>query len=105
MESPDHATDLQGQTNLQGQIIATKEIIGARVYNTALEELGFIKDLMIDNATGRIVYAVLKFGSHLGIGGHHYSVPWEKFDYNTELQAYMIDWNVLHNRTDLHLFL
>jgi sporulation protein YlmC with PRC-barrel domain len=98
-------TSLDHTTNTQGQIVGTKKIIGTTVYNTSLEELGFIKDLMIDNATGRIVYAVLKFGSHLRIGGYHYSLPWEKFNYNQELNAYMIDWHVLHNRTDLNRLL
>jgi hypothetical protein len=46
---------------------------------------------MIDKASGRIAYAVLSFGGFLGIGDRYYPLPWEKLDYNSELNGYVVD--------------
>jgi len=44
------------------------EIIGSRVVNTDAEELGNIKELMVDLDSGRLAYAVLAFGGIFGAG-------------------------------------
>ncbi len=59
---------------------------------------------MIDKACGRIAYAVLRFGGFLGIGDHHYPLPWEKLTYNDELGGYIVDIDreTLEGRAVLH---
>jgi hypothetical protein len=74
-----------------GHLIAAKQIQGTTVYNTALEELGFVHDLLINYGSGRLAYAVVKFGGHFHMGRHCRSLPWEKFSYNNELGGYIID--------------
>lgn len=78
-------------TNPSGRLIAAKQVQGTTVYNTGLERLGSVEDVMIDKPTGRIVYAVLSFGGFLGIGDRHYPLPWEKLDYNKEVGGYVVD--------------
>ena len=52
-----------------------------KVQNAAGEELGTIKDLVIDFNSGKVLYAALDFGSFLGIGGKLFAVPWNSFKY------------------------
>ena len=46
------------------------------VRNAEGENLGKIKDLVIDAHTGNVTYAVLDFGGFLGIGDKLFAVPW-----------------------------
>jgi sporulation protein YlmC with PRC-barrel domain len=73
------------------RLIAARQIQGTSVYNTALEKLGAVEDVMLDKACGRIAYAVLSFGGFLGFGDRHYPLPWEKLVYNDELGGYIVD--------------
>lgn len=74
-----------------GRLIAANQVQGTTVYNTALEKLGSVEDVMIDKASGRIAYAVISFGGFLGIGDRYYPLPWEKLSYNTEMGGYIAD--------------
>jgi len=82
---------LDDTTNPSGKLIAARKVQGTSVYNTALEKLGAVEDIMIDKASGRIAYAVLSFGGFLGVGDRYYPLPWEKLNYNTEIGGYIID--------------
>ncbi|HEY4041794.1 MAG TPA: PRC-barrel domain-containing protein [Rhodopila sp.] len=82
---------LEDTSNPSGKLIAARKVQGTNVYNTALEKLGSVEDLMIDKATGRIAYAVLSFGGFLGIGDRYYPLPWEKLNYDHELGGYTVD--------------
>jgi sporulation protein YlmC with PRC-barrel domain len=82
---------LDDTTNPSGHLIAANKVQGTTVYNTAMEKLGHVEDVMIDKASGRIAYAVLSFGGFLGIGDHYYPLPWEKLTYNTEVGGYIVD--------------
>ncbi len=52
-----------------------------KVHNRSGENLGKIKDLVVDARTGKISYAVLDFGGFLGIGDKWFAVPWHAFKY------------------------
>jgi sporulation protein YlmC with PRC-barrel domain len=83
--------NLDDTTNPSSHLIAAKQVQGTIVYNTGLERLGTVEDVMIDKATSRVVYAVLSLGGFLGIGDRHYPLPWEKLDYNAEIGGYVVD--------------
>lgn len=51
------------------------EVIGADVRNNQNENLGDIKDLVVDTGNGRVRYAVVSFGGWLGIGDKLFAVP------------------------------
>jgi sporulation protein YlmC with PRC-barrel domain len=51
-------------------------LVGNNVYNLKEEELGEIKEIMLDTRSGRVVYAVLSFGGFLGMGEKLFAVPW-----------------------------
>ena len=51
------------------------EVIGADVRNQQDENLGDIKDLVLDVSNGHVRYAVVSFGGWLGIGDKLFAVP------------------------------
>jgi sporulation protein YlmC with PRC-barrel domain len=84
---------LDDTTNPDGHLIAAKQVQGTTVYDTGLEKIGTIEDVMLEKSSGRVAYAILSFGGFLGIGDRYYPLPWEKLTYNTELGGYVIDIN------------
>jgi sporulation protein YlmC with PRC-barrel domain len=53
---------------------ATK-LIGSEVRNAQGENLGEVKDLILDIANDRVYYAVLSFGGFLGMGDKLFAIP------------------------------
>lgn len=64
--------------------LSSSSINGTDVVNAQGENLGDIKDLMIDTNTGRVSYVVLSFGGFLGIGDKYFAIPWEAFSIDTD---------------------
>lgn len=54
------------------------------VYNETNEEIGSIKEIMIDVPKGRIAYAVLGVGGFLGLGEHLFAIPWEALAFDAD---------------------
>ncbi len=66
------------------QVLSASTIIGDKVLNPAGEQLGIIKELMIDLDEGNVAYAVLSFGGFLGMGDKLFAIPWEALALDTE---------------------
>ena len=60
-------------------LIRGNTFIGANVENPQGQNLGEIKDIVIDRASGRMAYAVVSFGGFLGMGEKLFAVPWGAF--------------------------
>ncbi len=56
--------------------MSARSLAGDAVVNLKGENVGDIKDVMIDMRTGKVSYAVLSFGSILGVGAKLFAVPW-----------------------------
>src|SRR5262249_37324593 len=54
------------------------------------EDLGSIKDLMIDTSSGRIAYAVLSFGGFLGMGSKLHAIPWNALTFKPDKQIFLL---------------
>ena len=59
----------------RGMCRASK-VIGTDVDDATGRNLGHVDDLVIDESSGRIVYAVLSFGGFLGMGDKLFALPW-----------------------------
>ena len=57
------------------------KIESMKVRDAAGEDIGKIKDLVIDFNSGKIQYAALDFGGFLGVGDKLFAVPWSSFKY------------------------
>jgi sporulation protein YlmC with PRC-barrel domain len=58
-------------------VLQATALIGSKIVNRAEEQLGTLKELVIDLEDGRIAYAVLSFGGFLGVGDKLFAIPWE----------------------------
>lgn len=56
-------------------ILSSSSMSGDKVVNRNGEDLGEIRDLMIDLESGQVVYVVLEFGGFLGMGSKLFAVP------------------------------
>lgn len=66
-------------------------LVGNQVCNRAGMGLGEIKDIMIDMRSGRVSYAVLSFGTFMGIGGKLFAVPWAALGLDTDRKRFVLD--------------
>ena len=65
------------------KVMGADTLLGNDVYNGDGEDLGDIKEFMIDMASGRVSYAVLSFGGMLGFGDKLFAVPWQALTLDT----------------------
>ncbi len=66
-------------------------LIGNDVYNKNSEDIGDIKEIMLDMRSGRVSYAVLSFGGFLGMGEKLFAVPWAALKLDTENKRFVLD--------------
>jgi hypothetical protein len=66
-------------------------LVGNDVYNEKGEDLGEIKEIMLDMQGGRVGYAVLSFGSFLGMGEKLFAVPWDALKLDTEHKRFVLN--------------
>ncbi|HEX2552593.1 MAG TPA: PRC-barrel domain-containing protein [Microvirga sp.] len=72
-------------------LIESHRVEGTRVYDRDGQHVGTIDHLVIEKASGRVVYAVASFGGFLGLGERLHTIPWEKLDYDPKLHAFRVD--------------
>ena len=58
------------------ELMGAETLIGDLVFNHQGEELGEIKEIMLDMRNGKVGYAVMSFGGFLGMGDKLFAVPW-----------------------------
>jgi sporulation protein YlmC with PRC-barrel domain len=78
-------------TDEKGRLISAEKVEGTSVVNARGEDLGHIAEIMLDKPTGRVAYAVLKYGSFLGLGGKLFALPWDVLKYDTHRSAYIVN--------------
>ena len=61
------------------------------VYNQEDEDLGDIKEIMLDMNSGRVSYAVLSFGGFLGMGDKLFAVPWNALKLDTVNKRFVLN--------------
>ncbi len=72
-------------------LMGANTLIGDDVYNSQDEQLGDIKEIMLDVRSGTIAYAVLSFGGVFSIGEKLFAVPWEALALDTENKRFVLD--------------
>jgi sporulation protein YlmC with PRC-barrel domain len=77
--------------NTPVKFLTCSTIIGDNVYNFQDENLGEIKDIMLDLDRGRIEYVVIEFGGFLGIGEKYFAVPFKALTLDTSRHAFILN--------------
>lgn len=81
------------------EVVRSSEVVGVEVKSPSDENLGEIKDLVLDKASGKVAYAVLEAGGLLGLGTKLIALPWNAMHYDTNKDSFVInaDQNKLKN--------
>jgi len=72
-------------------LMGADTLIGDSVVNGREEDLGDIKEIMLDMSTGQVAYAVLAFGGFLGMGEKLFAVPWQALHLDTVNHRFVLD--------------
>lgn len=72
-------------------LMGADTLIGDSVVNAAEEDLGDIKEIMLDMQTGQVAYAVLAFGGFLGVGEKLFAVPWQALHLDTVNKRFVLN--------------
>ncbi|NWL76794.1 photosystem reaction center subunit H [Pseudomonas taiwanensis] len=87
----DHEPGPATRTGPGPELMGADTLIGNDVYNLEGEDLGVIKEIMLDMRSGRVIYALLSFKSFLGLGEKLFAVPWRALTLDTEHKRFMLD--------------
>jgi sporulation protein YlmC with PRC-barrel domain len=66
-------------------------IISTTVKNSSGDDLGDIKDLVLDPLTGNMVYAVVAFGGVFGLGDKYFAIPWRALQWSHDNHYYTLN--------------
>jgi sporulation protein YlmC with PRC-barrel domain len=81
-------TQLQG---FSGSPQKATAVIGTDIVNAKGDNLGEVKDVVIDPSTGRVAYAVVAFGGFLSMGEKLFAVPFNALNYNEDKNEYVLN--------------
>ena len=73
------------------ELMGADTLSGNDVYNQKDEDLGDIKEIMLNMRTGRVSYAVLSYGGFLGMGEKLFAVPWEALTLDTKNKRFVLN--------------
>jgi sporulation protein YlmC with PRC-barrel domain len=73
------------------ELMGAETLVGNDVYNTEGEDIGDIKEIMLDMRSGRVGYAVLSFKPFLSMGEKLFAVPWNAMKLDTEQKRFTLD--------------
>lgn len=71
--------------------VKASSIIGTDVVNPNGDNLGDIKEVVIDPNTGKVAYAVVSFGGFLTMGEKLFAIPFSSFKYDPSENEYVLD--------------
>jgi sporulation protein YlmC with PRC-barrel domain len=71
-------------------VMAAATLDGNTVLSADGDDVGKIKEIMLDVRTGRVAYAVLASGGFLGIGGKLLAIPWRTLTLNTSRDCFVL---------------
>lgn len=72
-------------------LMGANTLLGNDVANAQDDNLGDIKEFMLDMGSGRVAYAVLSFGGFLGMGEKLFAVPWAALKLDTVNKRFVLD--------------
>jgi len=73
------------------QLMGADTLIGNDVVSLSDDDLGDIKELMLDMKSGHVAYAVLSFGGFLGLGEKLFAVPWSALRLDTVNKRFVLN--------------
>jgi len=93
-ETGQTARIIGGEANRSGpgpEVMAADTLEGDRVVNHLGEDLGKVRDIMIDVPSGRVAYAVLSSGGLLGVGDKLFAIPWAALTLDADRKCFVLN--------------
>lgn len=78
-------------TKTDTRVLSASSMMGDKVVNSKGENLGDIKELMIDLDSGRVAYAVLSFGGVMGMGDKLFAIPFQSLQLRPDHKDFLLD--------------
>jgi osmotically-inducible protein OsmY len=72
-------------------LVNVSTLIGSKVRDSAGQDVGEIKELMVDASSGQVAYAVLAAGGVLGVGRTLFAVPFESLTVSQDRSAIVLN--------------
>ncbi|KQQ96451.1 PRC-barrel domain-containing protein [Massilia sp. Leaf139] len=72
-------------------LMGADTLIGDGVVNGTGQDLGDIKEIMLDMNTGQVAYVVLAFGGFLGMHEKLFAVPWQALHLDTANHRFVLN--------------
>ena len=72
-------------------LLSAGSVIDTDVKNFEGEDIGSVKEIMIDVTHGKIAYAVLSFGGFMGLGEKLFAIPWQAFTVDTVDEKFILN--------------
>ena len=69
----------------------SEHVVGKDVKNLEEENLGEIKEVMLDKVSGKVAYVVLESGTFLGLGGKLFAIPWNLIKYDKTGECFILN--------------
>jgi len=73
------------------RLMGADTLLGNDVYNENEEDLGDVKEIMLDMTNGQVAYAVLSSGGFLGMGERLFAVPWDALKLDTANKRFILN--------------
>lgn len=86
-----HLGNTSSEVDSSALMLSSSSLVGNAVCNKSHENVGDIKDFMLDTTNGKIEYAVLSFGSFLGMGEKLFAVPFQALTLDTVNKRFILD--------------
>ncbi len=80
-----------GSTGPGPSLMGADTLIGDSVVNGAEQDLGDIKEIMLDMNSGQVAYVVLAFGGFLGMHEKLFAVPWQALHLDTVNHRFVLN--------------
>jgi sporulation protein YlmC with PRC-barrel domain len=71
-------------------VMGASTLEGDKVLSTDGEQVGKVKEIMLDVTAGRIAYVVMSSGGFLGIGDKLFAIPWSAFTLDTTRKCFLL---------------
>jgi len=72
------------------QLVRTDDVIGVNVKNLQGEDIGEVKEIMLDKVSGEVEYVVLSYGGFLGMRDKLFALPWGVLNYDATDDCFKI---------------
>lgn len=83
--------ELRLETDETLRLISSAKVEGTPVVDRDGARIGTIANFMVDKYTGRVAYAVMRFGGVMGFGASLFPLPWPILDYDEEAGGYRLE--------------